>query len=83
MSQVVIGQLEQDFRIGTQPHLGDVMVEISGDLPEDQTQLLLRRVNALEGRLRVLEAARPSAYWQRFVRRCQRLWARLRDNLGT
>lgn len=77
MSTVVLGQYEQDFRVGTHPQLGDLMMHVSGDLPAEQIAILLVRMTYLEARVLELEAARFSARWLRSVRWVQRHWLRL------
>lgn len=71
----VLGQVEQDFRVSDSPCLGDQMFHFGEHQPEDQTQILLRRLNGIEARLDALEAAQWPARLHRALLTLRR-WGR-------
>lgn len=80
--KAVLGDHEINFQVSGHAQLGDPMFNMGETQPEDQIQILLLRVSLIDRRVAELEDRMPRAYWQRFVLRCRRLWARLLERLG-
>ena len=77
----ILGDHEINFQVSAHAVLGDPMFNMGEAEPEDQVQILIRRVTLLDRRIDQLESRMPRAYWQRFVLRLRRLWARLVEKL--